>query len=734
MDLSKIQQYLDYTPFMTGDPRSLMKDILKRAPYLDKEQKKDVMKAYNYANKYHANVKRLSGEPYIIHPVKVLEFLMDANPDVATMQTALLHDVIEDTSVTYEDIKYNFGKEVADLCEWLVKVGKVRYKWEDRQTETLKKTFLAMGKDLRVIIVKIADRVHNIQTLHYHPKKEKQLRIAEETLKIYVPIAKRLWLYVYQGYLENGAFKILHSREYNRIEKYVENKYGDIDSYKTEGIRLLKKLCNTEWIPVSQIAWRLKSPYRIWKKLKKYQTEDIGEIMDIVAFRIVTKEVGDCYNSLWIIHKYYTPIFAKMKDYIALPKPNGYKSLHTTVLGMFNFPVEIQVRTEEMDQVANFGVAAHFAYSDADASVVVSLKQANRIEKLQNIVKKYQEETDKEKFKDELNIEILQKNIFVYTPKGDIIELPQWSTVLDFAFRVHTDVWLKFRNGFINGKIVPIDYKLKTGDIVDIKTFKNKYTASRSWTQSLHTPSAKAKLNRFIREREKEEIFKEVTSLINAKLKIYNLPILGSKNDLIKKKRSWVEYEKMLFRVRDKQVSITKLIREVYKDCLPHASLKVTQDKIKTWTKTEHNVVIVDHDKELDVILCPLCKPKNKQKIIARSWKDGIKVHTVWCDALHTIKYKKLLEAHWKGNPPTVYILRLWMLVVDKPGALLKILKVFDFLGIDLRDIVVDRQWNVWKAYVQIDLSFTNPGKIYYLIKDLEERKSLLNIVDKKIR
>ena len=734
MDLSKIQKYFNYTPFIEGDPKSLMKDILKRAHYLDTKQKKAVMKAYDFAHKHHEWVKRLSGEPYIIHPVKVLEFLMDSNPDVATMQTALLHDVIEDTPVTYEDVKYHFGEEVADLCEWLAKVWKVRYKGEDRQIETLKKTFLAMGKDLRVIIVKIADRVHNIQTLHYHPKKEKQVRIAEETLKIYVPIAKRLWLYVYQGYLENGAFKILHPRDYRKIEKYVVQKYGDVDTFKKQWIQLLEQLCRTEKIPFSAIDGRLKSPYRIRKKLQKYHTEDIGEIMDIVAFRIIAEDVWSCYNTLWVIHKYYTPIFSKMKDYIALPKPNGYKSLHTTVLWMFNFPVEIQVRTQEMDKVANFGVAAHFAYSDADASVKVSLKQAEWIEKLQNIVKKYQVETDKEKFKDELNIEILQKNIFVYTPKGDIIELPLWSTVLDFAFRVHTDVGLKFRNGFINGKIVPIDYTLKTGDIVDIKTFKNKYTASRSWTQSLHTPSAKAKLNRFIREREKEEIFKEVTALINTKLKMYNLPLLGSKDDLIKKKRSWVEYERMLFRVRDKQISITKLMREVYKDRLPQTSFAVVPDTIKDWKKPAYNTIIVDHDKELEVILCPLCKPKNKQKIIARSWKDGIKIHTLWCDALHTIKYKKLLEAHWKGNHPTVYILRLWMLVIDQPGALLKILKVFDFLGIDLRDIVVDHKWNVWKAYVQIDLSFTNPGKIYYLIKDLEERKSLLNIVDKEIK
>lgn len=302
--------------------------------------------------------------------------------------------------------------------------------------------------------------------------------------------------------------------------------------------------------------------------------------MDILAFRIVTDTVGECYNMLGIIHKYYTPIFSKMKDYIALPKPNGYKSLHTTVLGMFDFPVEVQVRTKEMDDVANYGVAAHYAYSDAGRSVSVSEKQAYWIEKMQDIVKKYQESPDKEHFKDELNIELLQKNIFVYTPKGDIIELPQESTVIDFAFRVHTNIGLKFKNAFINGRIVPIDYKIKTGDIVDIHTFKNKYTANSGWLKYLHTPSAKAKLNRHLRQYQKDAILQEMTVLINAKLKEYHLPLLGGKEDMISKTWKGDEYEHLLLKIRDKQLTITKLIKDVYKDVLQDLQVSVEKPKV----------------------------------------------------------------------------------------------------------------------------------------------------------
>lgn len=425
MDISEIQQFHEYKTLFDEDPISLVEDILKEAWYLTKSDKKKVIKAYEVARDAHAWVKRLSWEPYIIHPVRVLEFLMLIKPDVASMQATLLHDVIEDTPMTYEDILEIFGEEVADLCEWLVKVSKVRFTWEVRQLETLKKTFLAMAKDLRVIFIKLADRIHNIQTLHYHPKKEKVYRIANETLKVYVPIAKRLGLYVYQGYLENGAFKNRDPKEYKRIYDYVVKKYGDVDSYKNNWIDRLKYLSEEENIPYLDVKWRLKSPYRIHKKLQKYQSKDISKIMDILAFRVLTKDVGDCYNMLWLIHKHYTPIFAKMKDYIALPKPNGYRSLHTTILGMYDFPVEIQVRTEEMEQVAEYGVAAHFAYAEAGNATSVSEKQADWIHKLKDIVQQFQDADDKDGFKQHLNVEILEKNIFVYTPKGDIIELPQ---------------------------------------------------------------------------------------------------------------------------------------------------------------------------------------------------------------------------------------------------------------------------------------------------------------------
>ncbi len=741
MDISAIQTFHNYQPLFDEDPKEYLDAILKKADYLTKDELDLVHKAYRVSRDAHAGVVRHSWEPYIVHPVRVLEFLMMLRPDVASLQAALLHDVVEDTDTEIEEIIEMFWEEVAELCEGLEKVSKVRFSWEARQLETLKKTFLAMWKDLRVIFIKLADRIHNIQTLHYHPKKEKIRRIAEETLKVYVPIAKRLWLYVYQGYLENWAFKNRDYKEYKRIYTYVIKKYGDVDRYRNWWIDRLTDLCAEENIPYLDIKWRLKSPYRIYKKLKKYQTKDISKVMDVLAFRVLTKSVGDCYNMLWVIHKHYTPIFAKMKDYIALPKPNGYRSLHTTILWMFDFPVEIQVRTKAMEEVAEYWVAAHFAYAEAWTATSISEKQVNWIQNLQEIVTKFKNEEDKDWFKQHLNIEILQKNIFVYTPKGDIIELPAGSKVLDFAFRVHTDIGLKFKTAFINGRIVPLDYKLKTWDIVDIKTFKSKISAKKWWENYLHTPTAKTKLTRYLRQLQKESTLKQVTDSINERLHIFQLPLLWSKEDKLKTNYGSDDREQILWKVYDKQITPTKLLRTVYNkeiEAMEKTEVARKAEKRALYREAVSNNlgswgVIIDGDKELTAVLCPACKPWNTQKIIAKTDRWSMKIHTLDCEALATIKSSKLYEAHRKGSETNRYTLHLYLKVVDKPWKLLKVLQIFEFFEINFNNLTTSPGDGIWSD-VELDLDMPHVSKIDFLMKELKSKTSLLKIIEKDLR
>ena len=747
--LKALDKFFDYKPVLSIEEleRTDFKNLLETAKtYLSEDEVAKVKQAYEFAKQAHGDDKRLSGEPYLVHPVKVANFLMVLKPDIETIITALLHDVIEDTPYTYEDIQVRFWKKVADMCSGLEKVSKVRYKdlpkdkaGEARHLETLKKTFLAMGRDLRVIFIKLADRVHNIQTLHFHPKEEKRKRIALETMKIYVPIAQRLWLSYFQTLLENGSFKILNPQEFDRIYSFLKKKFPQSDVIIKRGIQKLTQLFEKEWFKEFEIKWRIKSPYRVWKKMQKYKTDNPAKILDIIAFRIILPDVASCYAALGIIHQYYIPLLNKIKDYISLPKPNGYRSLHTTVLGFFSYPVEFQIRTFEMDQIAEYGVAAHFAYKEAGKSVSVSQQQAHWIQKLQEIVKKYQWYDDKQSFEDELQVEVLGKNIFVYTPKGDVVELPQGSWVLDFAFRIHTDIWLKVKSAIVNWKIVPLDYKLKTWDIVEIKTYKNRYSASKGWLNYIVTPSARAKLQRFLKQKDKELYIQKGKELLNARLEELGLPLLGSAEDKISKQLSKDELENNLILIAQGQLPMLRFLKKFWLreiEALEKQKLAKQQvkDEIQKDLASVKREVIIDFDKsKLNYSFCQACNPKVWDRIIAKTGRTAIKVHKISCKSLKSINYAHLLEAHWENQQPQPYKISFRIWVLNRPGALLQLLSVLEEFRINILDLKLgDKKMIDGQEYVatELVLSLTQPAKIGYLIKELKNQRRLV-ICDK---
>ncbi len=729
MNLKEIEAFFDYHPASDADTIILLKKIQQSATvYLWSTAEYEIQKAYDFANQAHDNVLRLSWEPYIIHPLKATLFLMEIKPDIASIQACLLHDVIEDTPITYEDIKWTFGEEVANLCEWLVKVSKIRYKWEERQIETMKKTFLAMAKDLRVLFIKLADRIHNIQTLYFHPQREKQEKIALETMKIYVPIAKKLGLYNYQLYLENGCFKILYPDEFQKIIKYLRKWFWTEYAYVNKWIKKMNALLKKEWLNDFLIRWRLKSPYRIREKMnQKYKTQDFSKIMDMLAFRIITKDITDVYLTLGIIHKYYTPMIHRIKDYIAIPKFNGYKSIHTTILWMFRFPVEIQIRTQEMDNIAEYWVAAHYWYSEHKKSVAIPQNQAQWIKRLKDLVDTYQQNDNKEWFKNELNIEVLNKSTFLYTPKGDIIELARWATVLDFAFHIHTEVWLKFKNALVNREIKPISYVPKNGDVIMIQTRKNKYSASKHRLDYLKTPSAKGHLNRYLKAQNKQIIIKETIQWLNQKLKEYELSQLYAKQDQISKDLSDIEIEKKLIEIADKKSNYTKLIKEHY----PH--LKDDKQKIIKSEKSENkNRVIIDGNAIFNYQLCPECRPMPGQKIIAKVWRHDIKIHTMKCRALKTAAYSHLLEAHREWEEPNIYTFTITIEFPQKYTNIMQIMQRLSELNIQLEHIAVKNQSDKTTEMI-IQSKYKSPAQIDYLIKDLKNSYDLIQIKNRQI-
>jgi len=733
MDIRQIDLFFDYKPVFDTNPQFIVDNIIFSArEYLSEDKMKWIQKAYEFAKEAHKWEVRLSWEPYIIHPLRSTQFLMQIKPDLESIQACILHDVIEDTPITYEQIKSEFWLEVADICEWLVKVSKIKYKWEDRQLETIKKTFLAMAKDLRVIFIKLADRIHNIQTLQYHPNPEKRMKIAEETLKIFVPVAKRLGLYYYQLYLENWSFKVLNPTEFDRILTYLKKYFWEWEKYTEKWIKMLTTMLNKEWITDFDVKWRIKSPYRVYEKLqKKYNTSDLSSVMDFIAYRIITKSVGDCYMVLWVIHKHYTPLIKKIKDYIAVPKFNWYKSIHTTVLWMFRFPVEIQIRTYEMDDIAEFGVAAHFAYSEENSSVSVSQQQSQWIKRLQRIVDAYKTSDEKESFKDELNIEVLQKWIFIYTPQWDVVELPGWATVLDFAFNIHSEIWLKFKNALVNREIRPISYVPNNWDVIHINTFKNRYSANKHWLEFLRTPTAKTQLLRFIRLQEKKERLDVTIQWLNKELKDLWLSVYKSDKDKIYKIIDENEMERRLLLVFEKKDTYHSIIKSVYPDLFTSNKIEYKKiDNIKI-EKTSLNV-IVDNNRLLNCTFCPECKPEVNDKIIAKSSKFWMKIHKMDCKALKTISFDNLLEAHWNNQKNNEYKFLLKIKMTNKHMWILDVMSIFSELNFPISELKT-KNYEDGNNVLIIESIISNPAKVWFVLKDLKKYLGSIDILKKSI-
>ena len=734
MDIIQLNEFLDYKKNYNQDPQDIVDIIIWKAQkYLKADNvASEIQRTYEFARKAHEWQLRLSWEPYIIHPVEATLILMELKPDLASIQTCLLHDVMEDCDVTAEQMEKEFWPEILSLCEWLIKVSKVRYKWEDRQLETIKKTFLAMAKDLRVIFVKLADRMHNMQTLSFHPEMEKRIKIANETMKIYVQIAKRLWLYHFQVKLENACFYVLHPEEFEKINNYLIKWFASTDKHIKKWISAITSMLQKEWLENFSVSWRIKSPYRIWEKMKfKYQTSEISNIFDLLAFRVITGSIEDCYTTLWIIHKYYTPLIKKIKDYIAVPKFNWYKSIHTTILWMFKFPVEIQIRTKEMDAVAEYWVAAHYAYSDMDSPNQVNKKQAEWIRKLQELVNAYTESESKDQFKDELNIELLNKESFVYTPKWDIIELPKWSTVLDFEFYIHTDIWLRFKNAIVNWEIVPITHIPNTWDIVQINTFKYRYTANKYRSSILRTPSAKNKLQKYLKAENLDQLIEKSTKILNDKLKEFWLPALNSKDDIISNMYEKKDLQKKLLDALEVKWIYSDLIKSAYPEKYKEVKSHSTKMRIAEVIWNKKRWIIIDDDKMLNYTLCPECNPTYPHKIIAKTGRNWIKIHNIKCKALKTAHPENLIEAHWEWESTQNYSV-ITTISADKDINIMKFLEVFMKINIEINSFSVKSDKDNSRKIIKITRWINNPSQSTMIRNEIKKFWDSIKVINRE--
>jgi len=466
--------------------RKLLTTIKKYDPKADLDM---VVLAFEFAKKAHSGQKRATGVDYIDHALATAQNLAELKVNTNMIVAGLLHDVPEDTDYTLEDVKKNFGKDIASMVEGITKLGTVKYRGIKRYTENLRKMFVSMAKDIRVIVIKFADRLHNLRTLYALPA-NKQKRIALEVLEIYAPIANRLGMGELQSKLEDEAFKYAFPDEYiwveTLIKKRVQLKQRALESMLSK----LKRKLTENKVKYLKVYSRTKHYYSLYRKLLKYD-KDINHIYDLVAARIIVKDIADCYAAMGIIHSIWKPVKGRIKDYIAQPKPNGYQSLHTTVFGDNQEQIEFQIRTQEMHEQAEYGIASHWRYKQGRKEKPGDLAWIKELAKWQKEIK------DDEKFLESVKIDFFQNRIFVFTPKGDVIDLPDGATPVDFAYHIHTDIGNKVNSACVNDQQVTLDTKLKNGDVVEVVVDKNRKGPNPQWLKFVKTRTARANISSY---------------------------------------------------------------------------------------------------------------------------------------------------------------------------------------------------------------------------------------------
>jgi len=498
-------------------------DILEKIRAFNSDADLDtVRKAYVFSAKVHQGQVRLSGEPYLTHPMEVAYILVQLKMDVPTIVAGLLHDTLEDTLTTIEELHTVFGKEVAGLVDGITKIGKITFQTrEERQAENFRKMLLAMARDIRVILVKLADRLHNMRTLHFQPE-ARQRKIAQETLDIYAPLANRLGISWIKGELEDLAFRYLQPEIFYDLVAKVAKRKKEREQYIEEVKNQIRNKLQEHDIE-GEVSGRSKHLYSISLKMER-QGIDFDQVYDLIAFRIIVESVRECYAVLGMIHATWKPIPGRFKDYIAMPKANLYQSLHTTVIGPYGERVEVQIRTDEMHRIAEEGIAAHWKYKEGKAPNGVGSRDDNRFRWLRQLLEWQQELKDSREFMDTVKVDLFPEEVYVFTPKGEVKELPRGATPIDFAYAIHTDVGQRCVGGKVNGKLVPLRTELNNGDIVEVLTSPNQ-TPSKDWLKWVRTSKARNKIRHWIKSEQRERSIAIGRELLEKELRKYGFSL-----------------------------------------------------------------------------------------------------------------------------------------------------------------------------------------------------------------
>ena len=703
-----------------------------------------VDKAYNLAFEAHKEQKRDSGEPYIIHPIEVATILAELGMDTSTIVAGLLHDVIEDTEYTYDDIKNLFGEEVANLVSGVTKITKMEYKSkEEQQADNFRKMLLAMADDIRVIIIKLADRLHNMRTLKYR-KKEKQKKTAMETLDIYAPLAHRLGISKIKWELEDLSFRYLHEEEYYDLVKQVAEKRTEREIYIKKIIEDMYNKLEEAGID-SDIDGRPKHFFSIYKKMVT-KNKSIEQIFDLTAIRVLVNTVKDCYEVLGIVHTIYKPIPGRFKDYIAMPKPNMYQSLHTTVIGPQGKTFEIQIRTFEMHRTAEYGIAAHWKYKEGDNNGETKEKNfESKLVWLRDMLEFQKETADAQEFIEGFKIDLFTDEIFLFTPKGVVIDLPNGATPIDFAYRIHTDIGNKCVGAKVNGKIVPLDYKLKTGEIVEVLTSNNAKGPNMDWLNIAKSNQAKRKIRSWFKKAKKEENISKGKELFEKELKKQGVHFADiAKGETYEKfvKRNningmddlyaliglgAISASSFIWKLKDENQSKDEKVIE-------ENTNKIIEDNISKAQRNKIDQTVGITVKGVDNLMirfAKCCNPVPGDDIMGYITKGrGISVHRADCGNLKNLIMEdgdKVVDVSWGTSNGRAYIAEIQVKAEDRSGLLTDIMGIISELNLQLNALNA-KSAKGSMAYVNIKVKIDTVELLKDLMKKIRHLKGIIDV------